>query len=72
MGAIHGGYCVGCCWSLMVLLFAAGVMNLAWIAVLTLLVAAEKLLPFGGRIPVITGIALIVDALALIVAHPIR
>jgi predicted metal-binding membrane protein len=68
MGAIHGGHCVGCCWSLMLLLFAGGVMNLAWIAALTLLVAAEKLLPFGGRIPVVSGIALIAGAVALIVA----
>lgn len=72
MGAIHGAFCVGCCWSLMALLFAGGVMNLAWIAVLTLLVAAEKLLPVGGRIPVVTGIVLIVGALVLIVAEPIR
>lgn len=72
MGVIHGGYCVGCCWALMVLLFAGGVMNLAWIAVLTLLVAAEKLLPFGGRLPLVTGVALIMGALALIVAAPIR
>lgn len=47
MGVIHGAYCVGCCWLLMALLFVGGVMNLAWIALLTLLVAAEKLLPRG-------------------------
>ena len=44
---LHGAYCVGCCWLLMALLFVGGVMNLAWIAALTLLVAAEKLLPGG-------------------------
>ena len=48
MGVKHGAFCVGCCWLLMALLFVGGVMNLAWIALLTLLVAAEKLLP-GGR-----------------------
>lgn len=48
LGLLHGLYCVGCCWLLMGLLFVVGVMNLAWIAALTLLVAAEKLLP-GGR-----------------------
>lgn len=47
LGARHGAYCVGCCWLLMTLLFVGGVMNLAWIAALTLLVMAEKLLPFG-------------------------
>lgn len=48
LGVLHGAYCVGCCWLLMGLLFVGGVMNLAWIAALTLLVMAEKLLP-GGR-----------------------
>jgi predicted metal-binding membrane protein len=66
MGAIHGAFCVGCCWLLMALLFVGGVMNLAWIAALTLLVAAEKLLPFGRAIPIATGVALIVGALALV------
>jgi predicted metal-binding membrane protein len=47
MGLLHGLWCLGCCWLLMALLFAAGIMDLAWIAGLTLLVAAEKLLPFG-------------------------
>lgn len=47
MGLSHGAYCVGCCWMLMLLLLVLGVMNLAWIAALTLLVAAEKLLPHG-------------------------
>ena len=49
MGAIHGAFCLGCCWLLMALLFVGGVMNLAWIALLTLLIAGEKLLP-GGRL----------------------
>src|SRR5205807_1669049 len=43
LGALHGAFCVGCCWLLMALLFVGGVMNLAWIAALTLLVVAEKL-----------------------------
>ena len=44
-GLGHGAYCVGCCWMLMALLFAGGVMNLVWIAGLGVLVLAEKLLP---------------------------
>lgn len=66
MGAIHGAFCVGCCWSLMALLFVGGVMNLAWIAALTVLVAAEKLLPIGRAIPTVTGAALILAGLAWI------
>jgi len=59
LGVIHGAYCVGCCWLLMGLLFVGGVMNLLWIVGLTLLVAAEKLLPRGSWVPQISGVALI-------------
>lgn len=59
MGLLHGAYCVGCCWLLMALLLVGGIMNLAWIALLTLLVAMEKLLPFGSRIGRIAGVGLI-------------
>ncbi len=50
MGIEHGALCVGCCWALMALLFVGGIMNLYWIAGLALFVAAEKLLPRGGRL----------------------
>ena len=49
MGAIHGTFCLGCCWALMGLLFLGGVMNLLWIAAITLFVLAEKVLPIGRR-----------------------
>ncbi len=47
MGAEHGVFCLGCCWALMLLLFAGGVMNLTVIAALTVFVAFEKLAPLG-------------------------
>lgn len=50
MGIEHGAFCVGCCWALMALLFVGGIMNLYWIAGIALLVAAEKLLPWGDRL----------------------
>jgi predicted metal-binding membrane protein len=56
MGMLHGAFCAGCCWLLMALLFVGGVMNLIWIAFLTLIVAAEKLLPGGRTIAVAGGI----------------
>jgi predicted metal-binding membrane protein len=59
LGALHGAYCVACCWLLMALLFVGGVMNLLWIVGLTLLVAAEKLLPRGQLIAHIAGVVLI-------------
>nr|MEC6698473.1 DUF2182 domain-containing protein [Sphingobium sp. SJ10-10] len=59
MGMLHGAWCVGCCWMLMALLFAGGIMNLAWIALLTLLVALEKLLPWGRAVSVAAGLGCI-------------
>ena len=47
LGLRHGAYCVGCCWALMALLFVAGVMNVLWIALLSMLVLLEKWAPFG-------------------------
>lgn len=49
VGLEHGSYCIGCCWALMLLLFAGGVMNVVVIAGLTAWVAFEKLAPFSRR-----------------------
>jgi len=57
MGLRHGLYCVGCCWVVMALLFVAGVMNLVWIALLALVVLAEKALPYGQGVGRVLGIA---------------
>ena len=46
MGARHGAWCVGCCWALMLSLFALGVMSIAWMAFVAGLIALEKLLPW--------------------------
>ncbi len=59
MGAEHGAFCVGCCWALMGLLFVGGVMNLLWVAAITVAVLAEKLAPRGGWIARATGAALV-------------
>ena len=58
MGAGHGAYCLGCCWVLMALLFAVGVMNLLWVAAIAAFVFAEKLLPHGIWIARLGGIAM--------------
>jgi predicted metal-binding membrane protein len=67
MGLEHGAYCVGCCWALMLLLFAGGVMNLAVILALTMFVAFEKLAPFGTQSARISGVSLIVAGLWMLV-----
>jgi predicted metal-binding membrane protein len=59
MGLRHGAVCLGCCWALMALLFVGGVMNLAWIAILALVVLAEKVLPYGVWLSRVSGVALI-------------
>ncbi len=59
LGVVHGAYCLGCCWALMLLLFAAGIMNLVWIAGLAILVLIEKLAPFGANLARFTAVLLI-------------
>jgi predicted metal-binding membrane protein len=57
LGAHHGAYCVGCCWALMGLLFVGGVMNLLWIAGITLFVLLEKVVLVGPWLPRLAGAA---------------
>jgi predicted metal-binding membrane protein len=60
MGVRHGLDCIGCCVGLMLALFALGVMSLTWMAIVGAAVAAEKLLPRGGRVARGLGAAVIV------------
>ena len=60
MGLRHGLLCLGCCWALMGLLFIGGMMNVPWVAALTVAVAIEKLAPDGARIGTFLGLALII------------
>ena len=66
MGLRHGSYCLGCCWILMALLFVAGVMNLFWVAVIALLVMAEKILVRGELLGHVAGVALVTAGVVLI------
>jgi predicted metal-binding membrane protein len=59
MGVRHGLFCVGCCWAMMVLLFAFGIMNLPWVALLAALVAVEKLAPRGDAVARLLGAAML-------------
>lgn len=59
MGTEHGAYCLGCCWVLMLLLFVFGVMNLLWIAALTIAVLVEKAVPGGPVLARIAGAGMI-------------
>lgn len=59
LGTRHGAYCLGCCWALMLVLFVVGVMNLAWVAVLTVFIFIEKFGPRGLRLARIAGVVII-------------
>ncbi len=59
MGLRHGIYCIGCCWLLMSLLFVTGVMNLLWMAIITVFVLLEKIVPAGYWVSRIAGLLLI-------------
>jgi predicted metal-binding membrane protein len=68
MGVGHGAYCLGCCWALMCVLFVVGVMNLAWVAALTVFVLLEKVGPAGALVARIAGAAIAVRGILLIAA----
>jgi predicted metal-binding membrane protein len=69
MGLWHGGNCIGCCWLLMALLFVYGVMNLAWIAGLTLFVLCEKLIPPNRWLPRLSAAVFIGWGVAVALWH---
>jgi predicted metal-binding membrane protein len=52
MGLEHGAYCVGCCWGLMLIMFALGVMSLLWMAAVAAVIFVQKVLPGGERLAV--------------------
>ena len=66
LGLRHGLYCVGCCWALMAILFVVGVMNLAWIAALSIWVLLEKVIVTGRLMSRALGLVLIVAGLIFI------
>ena len=67
IGLSHGLYCLGCCWSLMALLFVNGVMNLTWVVILTIIILMEKLLPFEQLSSRFFGVLLVIWGLYLLI-----
>lgn len=65
LGLRHGLYCLGCCWALMALLFVGGVMNVLWIAALTLFVLSEKALATGRWVSCVSGVGFVAAELWL-------
>jgi predicted metal-binding membrane protein len=59
MGSEHGAYCVGCCWGLMIVLFALGVMSLFWMALVAAVIFVQKIVPWGERFTTALAVALV-------------
>jgi predicted metal-binding membrane protein len=75
LGVHHGMFCVGCCWSLMLIMFAVGMGSLAWMLGLGTVMAVEKNLPWGRRLAaplgaVLVGSALVVTAIGGVLGSP--
>ena len=69
MGADHGAFCLGCCWALMLLMFAGGAMDLLWVTLIAGFILVEKLFPSGKQIGRVSGIAAGAAGIALIAAE---
>jgi len=67
LGVGHGAYCLGCCWALMLILFAGGVMNLTVIVTLTMWVLVEKIAPFAEYTSIASGVGLLGMAVWMLV-----
>lgn len=66
MGLHHGMYCLGCCWALMVILFAVGIMNLAWVAAIAVFVLIEKTARPGALLSKLAGAALVATGVVIL------
>ena len=65
LGIRHGVFCLGCCWSLMLLMFAVGAGNLGWMLTLGAVMAVEKNVRWGRGISRPLGFALLTGAVAV-------
>ena len=69
LGMLHGAYCLGCCWLLFVILFPLGIMNVGAMAAITLIILAEKTLPWPRLAPYATAGVLVLYG-ALVITSP--
>ena len=69
LGADHGLFCVGCCWSLMLLMFGVGAGNIGWMLLLGSVMAIEKNMPWGRKLSAPLGVGLVAWGLATVLFH---
>lgn len=67
VGLEHGAFCVGCCWALMATVFAVGLMNVVWMAALTLIGCLEQIMPHGDKVSAVAGVGLMAWGAALLI-----
>jgi predicted metal-binding membrane protein len=67
IGAEHGLYCVGCCWSLMLLMFVVSAASVVWMLFLGAVMALEKNVPWGRRMSAPIGVVLLIAATAMVI-----
>ena len=70
VGVVHGAYCLGCCWALMVVLIVLGLMNLGWMAAVSAVILVEKLFPAGLGLARTVGVGLAVAGVTVLVTTP--
>lgn len=69
MGLAHSVYCIGCCWGLMAVMFAVGLMNLTWMVILTVVMTLEKIIPRGQWVSRLSGFAFLAVAIVFLAQH---
>jgi predicted metal-binding membrane protein len=69
LGAHHGVFCVGCCWALMLLMFAVGTGNVGWMLLLGAVMAVEKNMPWGRRVAAPVGAVLMAWGMLIVLTH---
>jgi predicted metal-binding membrane protein len=69
LGVDHGRFCLGCCWSLMLLMFAVGIGNLGWMLALAAVMVFEKNHPLGRRLSAPVGVALLAWGAVLVLVQ---
>jgi predicted metal-binding membrane protein len=71
LGVHHGIFCIGCCWSLMLLMFVVGMANIGWMLALGIVMAVEKNMPWGRRLSAPLGAVLLGWGLILVLVATI-
>ena len=69
LGVRHGLFCIGCCWAIMLLMFAVGMGSLGWMLAIGAVMATEKNAPWGARLSAPLGIALLFASAAIVAQH---